>query len=148
MFLHYMEPLLPPPYKTFWPSCSHGICKKLNVFGLYQFTWISFNLVLYLYGIVRLKHLWRYVVPWVHNIRETKFSVRDIRYGDYGSHSVFKILWHIDPLLGNDLEISSYTTVDAKQWFRKQAYFHGNNWTATEERCFLCGLCRQVIRRS
>jgi hypothetical protein len=47
-----------------------------------------------------------------------------------------KIIWRADPLLRNDLEISDYTTAATMSRLRKQAYLDGNNWTATEERCF------------
>jgi hypothetical protein len=49
------------------------------------------------------------------------------------------ILWHVDPLLGNDREISAYATAVSKQRLRKQANFYGNNYPATEERSFLRG---------
>jgi hypothetical protein len=32
----------------------------------------------------------------------------------------YTVLWHVDPLLGNDLEISSYTIAVAKLCFCKQ----------------------------
>jgi hypothetical protein len=32
----------------------------------------------------------------------------------YGDNNI--ILWHVDPLLGNGYEISSYTTAVANQW--------------------------------
>jgi hypothetical protein len=37
------------------------------------------------------------------------------------------IFWHLDPLLGNDFE-SSYTIAVVKQWLRKQASSHGNDY--------------------
>jgi hypothetical protein len=46
------------------------------------------------------------------------------------------------------LQIRNYTTAVAKQRLRKQACFHGNNYTATEERCFLRGPCRDIISRA
>jgi hypothetical protein len=57
------------------------------------------------------------------------------------------IVWHVDPLLGNDRESSSYTTV-AKQRLCKEAFFHGNNCTTIMELCFLCGPCRDGISRT
>jgi hypothetical protein len=30
------------------------------------------------------------------------------------------LLWHVDPLLGNDLETGSHTIADAKLWLCKQ----------------------------
>jgi hypothetical protein len=53
----------------------------------------------------------------------------------------------VNPLLGNDLEISNYTTAVAMWRLRKQARFHDNDYTATEERHFLCGPCRDVEAR-
>jgi hypothetical protein len=50
----------------------------------------------------------------------------------------FLILWHADPLLGNDRQISNYTTVITGQRPK----------TETEERCPLCGPCRDVTRRA
>jgi hypothetical protein len=38
------------------------------------------------------------------------------------------ILWHVDPLLGNDGETNKYKTAFTEQWLRKQACFHGYNW--------------------
>jgi hypothetical protein len=38
----------------------------------------------------------------------------------------FLILWHVDPLLFNDREISSYTTAVARQWLCKQWPLIGN----------------------
>jgi hypothetical protein len=35
-------------------------------------------------------------------------------------------VWHIDPLLGNDHEISNYTLAVTKQWHLKEACFHGS----------------------
>jgi hypothetical protein len=39
----------------------------------------------------------------------------------------YKILWHVDPLLGND-QRSSYTTAVAELRLHKQACYHANNW--------------------
>jgi hypothetical protein len=36
------------------------------------------------------------------------------------------ILWHVDPLPGNDLKISTYTTAAAKYWLCKQRPLLGN----------------------
>jgi hypothetical protein len=58
------------------------------------------------------------------------------------------ILWYVDPLLVNDSEISTYTTAVAKYQLRKHIFLHGNNCTATEERCFLRGPCRDVRSRA
>jgi hypothetical protein len=59
-----------------------------------------------------------------------------------------EIYCNCDPLIGNDRETSNYITALAKLWLSKQASFHGNNCTATEERCFLCGTCQDVISRT
>jgi hypothetical protein len=48
----------------------------------------------------------------------------------------------MDPLLGNDREISSCITTIAEYWFFKQWPLLGiGRKTATEEGCFLCNLC-------
>jgi hypothetical protein len=39
---------------------------------------------------------------------------------------LFKTLWHVDLLLGNDSEIGNYTIAVVKVRLRKQ-YFHGSN---------------------
>jgi hypothetical protein len=57
-------------------------------------------------------------------------------------------MWFIDTLLGNDGERSSYTTSVAKLTASQTSMFHGNNSTAIIERCFLCGLFRDVISRT
>jgi hypothetical protein len=44
-----------------------------------------------------------------------------------------KILWHVDPLLRNDSEISTAPQTSVS--------------TATEERCFLCCPCRDVLSK-
>jgi hypothetical protein len=36
-------------------------------------------------------------------------------------------IWHVDPLLDNDREISSYTTAFAKYWLYKQRPLLGNS---------------------
>jgi hypothetical protein len=54
-------------------------------------------------------------------------------------------------LLGKDHEINDYTTSIARRWLRQQTrkqQFHGNNCTATEERCFLRGPCQDFISRA
>jgi hypothetical protein len=57
------------------------------------------------------------------------------------------ILWHVEPLLGND-QISIYTTAVTEKRLRKQACLHGKHLeTAREEQCFLCGPCFNVISR-
>jgi hypothetical protein len=79
----------------------------------------------------------------------------------YGRHSIITviiheyliILWHVDPLLGNDREMNSYTTAVARQWLSSdhvgiQTDANATVATATEERRFLCGLCRGVISRT
>jgi hypothetical protein len=67
----------------------------------------------------------------------------------YGLKIFIKILWHVDSLLGNDLEISSYKTAVDKQWLCKQQSLLGNgrnrfvtrNNGVTGKRCFLHGPC-------
>jgi hypothetical protein len=39
-----------------------------------------------------------------------------------------QIMWHVDPLLGNDREISNYTWTAAKQWLCKQRPLLGSGW--------------------
>jgi hypothetical protein len=64
------------------------------------------------------------------------------------------ILWHVDMLLGDDHEIGNGTVVVAWQQptnnHRGMVYsvwLLSNNWTATEERCFLCDPCRGINSR-
>jgi hypothetical protein len=60
--------------------------------------------------------------------------------------TILSILWHADPLPGNDREATNYTTAVAKLRLRKQAYFQENNCIAKKCKCFLCTPCREVIR--
>jgi hypothetical protein len=46
-------------------------------------------------------------------------------------------LWHIDPLLGNDHEISNHTMTVTRQW----------PVNSNRGKVFLCGPCRDVISR-
>jgi hypothetical protein len=61
------------------------------------------------------------------------------------------ILWNIDPLLGNDREIGNYTTTVARHEpvNSRGMVIHrcpvSSNYAATEESCFECGPCRDVI---
>jgi hypothetical protein len=59
-----------------------------------------------------------------------------------GTNSLLQlnIVWHGDPLLDNDREISKYTTASQTSTFSWQKLE-----TATEERCFLCSPCRDAI---
>jgi hypothetical protein len=57
------------------------------------------------------------------------------------------ILWRVDPLLGNGCEISNYTTAIVNWWYQQQACFHDKNRTVTEEQCFLCSSCQEVISK-
>jgi hypothetical protein len=50
----------------------------------------------------------------------------------------YRILWHVDSLLGNNREISKQTST-----FPWQKLNYNN-----EERRFLCGLCRDVTSRT
>jgi hypothetical protein len=54
-------------------------------------------------------------------------------------------MWHVDPLLGNDCEISSYKTAGTKYWIRKQACSHGNNWTQQQRNGVFCALCAEML---
>jgi hypothetical protein len=40
--------------------------------------------------------------------------------------TMVKILWHVDELLGNNREISNYTTAVGKYWLCKQRTLLGN----------------------
>jgi hypothetical protein len=96
--------------------------------------------------------LWSVVSGWnLHASYEKIYELPDILKHDLLvtviSQDVY-IMWHVDPLLGNDRERSSYTKAVAKQQFRKQVCFHGNNYTAIMEGYFLCGPCRYVIGRA
>jgi hypothetical protein len=74
-------------------------------------------------------------------------QVTELAPGKYIGSTTAKvlILWHVEPLLGSDHEISNYTTVVARYRFRKQARFHGNKRKPIMEETFLCGPCRSVI---
>jgi hypothetical protein len=58
------------------------------------------------------------------------------------------MLWHIDPLLGNDRKISSYITAVASQWVNNYHVGIPEDAIAAEERCVLRGPCREVISRT
>jgi hypothetical protein len=67
----------------------------------------------------------------------------------------YTVLWHVDPLLGNDLEISSYTIAVAKWWFCKQRQLlsngcnrHTQQYKSCWKRCSECGPCRGYIMRT
>jgi ferredoxin-like protein FixX len=49
-------------------------------------------------------------------------------------------LWHVDPLLGNDSETNNETKAVAMQQIINKQQLNYN-----EERCFMCGPCRDVI---
>jgi hypothetical protein len=80
---------------------------------------------------------------------------------------MYSILCYVDPFLGGDSEIGDYTETVARQRpvnnrrmefsarsakqqlnINRGTMFSmrsvNDNWTATEERCFLCGPCRDV----
>jgi hypothetical protein len=57
------------------------------------------------------------------------------------------ILWHADPFLGNGRERSNYTTAVTND-FVTNMFARQQLEAATEERCFLCGQCRDVISRT
>jgi hypothetical protein len=54
------------------------------------------------------------------------------------------VLWHVDPLLGNDHGVRGYTTAVVKQRLRKQACFHGNICTAIMEQSF-CAVHAEML---
>jgi hypothetical protein len=56
------------------------------------------------------------------------------------------LMWHVDPLPGNNREVSNYTTAVARQWLSRdhvvtQTDMNATICTETEERC------RDVISR-
>jgi hypothetical protein len=57
------------------------------------------------------------------------------------------LLWHVDPSLGNDCEIISYTVTVARKWLSSDRMGIATDSKATEERCFLCGPCRDILSR-
>jgi hypothetical protein len=80
---------------------------------------------------------------------------------DFNYRNIKKVLWRIDPLLGSALEINETTPVarqrPACQWngwktaFSVRSAPMGANATmdtATDERCFVCGPCLDVITSS
>jgi hypothetical protein len=46
------------------------------------------------------------------------------------------ILWHVNPLLGNDCERNSYTT---------EACLHGNNWKQQERNGVFCVIRTKML---
>jgi hypothetical protein len=81
---------------------------------------------------------WEQTSQFVGQIKSIPYSVVDC----------MSVMWDIDPLLGNDSEISDCTTTVAKQRLHKQAWSNGNNCTAIEKGCFLCGPCWDIISRT
>jgi hypothetical protein len=61
------------------------------------------------------------------NIRLNDTNVRSSIKGRAHTLYNISILQQVDPLLGNDREISNNTTAIIKQRLHKQACFHGNN---------------------
>jgi hypothetical protein len=66
-----------------------------------------------------------------------------------------KMLWHIHPLLGNDYEANNETSVVSTLRsvnYNREIVFLARRareqWTATDELCFLCGLCWDYITSS
>jgi hypothetical protein len=51
---------------------------------------------------------------------------------------MLNIMWHVDPLLGKDGEMTKYTTAVTRQRPVKR----------NRERCFLCDPCRDVMSRT
>jgi hypothetical protein len=60
------------------------------------------------------------------------------------------ILWHVDPLLGNDRETNRQRPVNSNKGmaFSAPMAARATMDAATEERCFLCGPCLEVISRT
>jgi hypothetical protein len=58
------------------------------------------------------------------------------------------ILWHVDPLLGNDREKSNFTTTLSKLRLRKQTCLLGNNCTETEEPFFSVQFVLRCYKRN
>jgi hypothetical protein len=93
-------------------------------------------------------YFWEIYLP-LHSIVKLFFLV--LRQILTTSKSASNISCHLEPLLGNDSEISDYTTTVGRKWPHQQTRtqkFHGNNCTATEERYFLRGSCRDVISKT
>jgi hypothetical protein len=58
----------------------------------------------------------RLLITGVRGCLDISEKLRDTAAGDYIDSSFFgeSILWHVNPLLGNDREINKYTTAVAK----------------------------------
>jgi hypothetical protein len=61
------------------------------------------------------------------------------------SQKPMKILWHVYPLLGNDLKTSKYTTAVTEQRLRKQAHLHGNNWKQQQRNSVLYAIRAEML---
>jgi hypothetical protein len=58
---------------------------------------------------------------------------------------IITLLWHVDPLLGNDRERNSYTTVVTELWLRKQACLHSNNWKQQQRNDIFCAVLAEML---
>jgi hypothetical protein len=55
------------------------------------------------------------------------------------------ILWHVDPLLGNDREVCIYATAVTELRFRKQACLHGSSWKQQQRNGVFCAVCAEML---
>jgi hypothetical protein len=84
-----------------------------------------------------------------------RFVINEVR--------LVNILWHVDPLLGNDREISNYTTGNGSnkfittnngiigKWCSLRSPYDSDitqQYKNYSKRCFLCSPCRGYITRS
>jgi hypothetical protein len=58
------------------------------------------------------------------------------------------VLWRVYPLLGNDREISKYTTAITKYRLSKQACFRRNSWIQQQRNCVFCAIRAEMISRT
>jgi hypothetical protein len=119
-------------------------------------SWVRVMYCAYYCAVLQVLYRWEYFVfssNYRDLQRDNSFSSK--QYFECKRNSTeLKLLWHINPLLGNDLKISSCRTSIDKWWFCKQQPLLGSSHVvirtdanAIEEWRFLRGLCRDVINR-
>jgi hypothetical protein len=51
----------------------------------------------------------------------------------------------LDPLLGNDREISRYVTAVTEQRLRKHSCLHGKTWKSQQRKCVFCAVRAELL---
>lgn len=118
---------------TEYLMCLNRYNSTVTEYATRQTCWKPCNVPAKTDGISRRKE-WQYVVT--NNVGYYNlFSVVTVHHAT--------IFWHVYPLLSNDRYLSKYTTASQTSVFPREQLD-----TATEERVFLCGPCRNVISRT